>query len=61
MKAHKKLCHTLRCLVRRYFNYRLYQKLVPAVTDELPNLDSYGFLQAKNQIQTGNHSKIKEF
>ena len=61
MKAHKKFCNTLRCLVRRYFNYRLYRKLVPAVVTELPDLDSYGFLQAKNQIQTGNHSKIKEF
>ena len=59
MKAHKKFCNAVRRLVRRYFHYRLYQRMaLPAI--QTTSFDSFGFSQPTGHIQTGNHHSVKD-
>ena len=58
MNAYKKIRNALRRLVRRYFNYRLYQKMALPVIQST-NFDSFGFSQPTDHIQTGNHHSVK--
>ena len=59
MNAYRKVLHAVRQMVRRYFHYRLYQKMtLPAITTT--SFDSFGFSQPDGQIQTGNHHSVRD-